>query len=213
MSKPAARYAFLLTAIVPSITLSACAPAAERGVMAHPGAGSGDVSAESTAVVGSRYVQADVDFMHGMLHHHAQAVLMTDMVETRTTDERVRLMARRIEMSQEGEMEMMVRWLQRRGEEVPDLEHAHHGMHADMPGMLSQDQLERLAAASGAAFDRLFLEYMILHHEGALVMVQGLLRIDGAGQETEIFQFAMHVDSDQRVEIDRMRAMLDEVRG
>jgi uncharacterized protein (DUF305 family) len=107
-------------------------------------------------------------------------------------------------------MRMMRRWLTERGEPLPD-EHAHHmpHVHHAMPGMLSPDEMARLRAARDAEFDRLFLEGMIKHHEGAIVMVEKLFAIDGAGQETEIFQFASHVDSDQRIEIMRMQQMLD----
>jgi uncharacterized protein (DUF305 family) len=78
-----------------------------------------------------------------------------------------------------------------------------------MPGMLTAAELARLAAATGAGFDRLFLEYMIRHHEGALAMVAELLATPGAGQEVEIFRLVSDVDADQRAEIRRMRAMQD----
>ena len=149
-----------------TLLIGACAPATQ----AASGVGQGPRVETAAAPSAAPYVQADVDFMQGMLHHHAQAIVMTDLIEGRAADPRVQLMGRRIELSQEGEMEMMVRWLERRGEEVPDLAHAHHGAHAHMPGMLSPEQLERLAAASGPEFDRLFLEYMIQHHEGAPVV-------------------------------------------
>lgn len=171
-----------------------------------------DVSAAgATRSVG--YTAADVLFMQGMIHHHGQAIEMTSLVEDRTTNQAIRLLARRIELSQEDEMSLMRRWLQRRGEAVPDL-HVGGGHHGGSdptlePGMLTEHQLSQLAAATGEAFDRLFLEFMIYHHEGALVMVRELFESDGAGQEGEIFQFASHVDSDQRTEIDRMRLMLD----
>ena len=106
---------------------------------------------------------------------------------------------------------MMQRWLTRRGEPLPD-PHAHH-MHgaALMPGMLTAEEMARLAAAKGAAFDRLFLEGMIQHHEGALTMVKDLFATPGAGQEPEIFAFASDVEADQRMEIARMGAMLKEL--
>jgi uncharacterized protein (DUF305 family) len=158
-----------------------------------------------------QHVQADADFMRAMIVHHLQAVEMTALVEQRAQRADIRLLARRIEASQEDELATMRRWLTERGEAVPD-EHAHHahGAHEGMPGMLSPAEIGRLRTASGAEFDRLFLEYMIRHHEGAVVMVAELLAIDGAGQEGEIFQFASHVDADQRAEIDRMRRMLEQ---
>jgi uncharacterized protein (DUF305 family) len=77
-----------------------------------------------------------------------------------------------------------------------------------MPGMLTADEMARLAEARGAAFDRLFLELMIKHHEGALVMVKELLAQPGAAQDSDIFAFASDVEADQAIEIERMRAML-----
>jgi uncharacterized protein (DUF305 family) len=157
----------------------------------------------------ARHSPADVSFMTGMIVHHAQAVVMTALVPERTRNPTIRLLARRIAASQEDEMALMTRWLTARGEAVPD-EHAHHG-HADplhMAGMLSDEQLAQLAGARDAEFDRLFLALMIQHHEGALVMVEQLFASETGGQEVEIFNFASHVDSDQRMEIGRMRALL-----
>lgn len=150
---------------------------------------------------------ADVRFMQDMLVHHAQALEMTALIPERTTNERIRLLARRIDRSQEDEMARMRSWLRVRGRAAPD-GHAQHGAHAGMPGMASPDELERLRAASGAAFDRLFLELMIRHHEGALTMVAQLFETPGAGQDPELFQFANDIDADQRMEIARMRQML-----
>ncbi|HEV2132615.1 MAG TPA: DUF305 domain-containing protein [Longimicrobiaceae bacterium] len=161
-----------------------------------------------------RYTEADVRFMQRMLLHHAQAMAMTRLAPTRTNREEMRLLAERIEVSQQDEMARMRRWLEARGEEVPslDAQHAHHGVgghHEPMPGMLTEEELARLAAARGAEFDRLFLEFMIRHHEGALVMVEELFAAEGAGREPELFQLASHVDADQRAEIARMRRMQD----
>jgi len=151
------------------------------------------------------YTEADVRFMHGMIPHHAQALDMTDLIADRTDNENIRRLAQRIEISQLDEIARMRRWLESRGESVPG-EH-HHG--ALMPGMLTEEEMARLSAAQGSEFDRLFLELMIHHHEGALVMVDDLFTTDGAGQEAEIFLFASHVDADQRAEIARMRGMLN----
>jgi uncharacterized protein (DUF305 family) len=136
---------------------------------------------------------------------------MTDLLATRTQREDMRKLAQRIDVSQTDEIRMMQEWLKQRGEALPD-PHAHHHGGTLMPGMLSAQEMSRLADAKGEAFDRLFLEFMIKHHEGALVMVQELLATPGAGQEPEIFAFANDVDADQRMEIDRMRAMLDKLK-
>lgn len=194
------------------------APVVQAGA---PGEEGRTITAGQVAQIGSpRHVAADAEFMRDMIIHHAQAVEMTALVAERTTSQDIRLLAERIEASQEDEMRMMRRWLTDRGEALPDehAHHAHHGHgahaghgadpHAGMPGMLSPAEMQQLRDARGADFDRLFLEGMIKHHEGAIVMVEELFAIDGAGQETEIFQFASHVDSDQRMEIMRMQRML-----
>lgn len=160
---------------------------------------------ESDAPVRPGYSEADVRFMQGMIPHHAQALEMTALIADRTGNPSIRRLAQRIDISQTDEIARMQRWLETRGETVPG-DHHHREL---MPGMLTEEEMARLSAASGAEFDRLFLELMIQHHEGALVMVDELFSTDGAGQETEIFLFASHVDSDQRAEIARMRGMLD----
>ena len=80
-----------------------------------------------------------------------------------------------------------------------------------MPGMLTQEEMNRLAGAKGVEFDRMFLEGMIKHHNGALIMVDQLFNTPGAAQQSEIFSFATDVEADQRAEIDRMTAMLKEL--
>ena len=150
---------------------------------------------------------ADVKFMQGMIGHHAQAIEMTDLIAARTSREQMKLLGQRIAVSQADEMNMMRTWLKARGQEVP-AEHAHHMPGGMMPGMLTPEQMAELTAATGEAFDKLFLRYMIQHHEGALAMVDDLFKTPGAGQEGDINAFAADVDSDQRMEIDRMRALL-----
>ena len=152
----------------------------------------------------SGYSEADVRFLQGMIAHHAQALVMTELVPARTENESLRRLAGRIEVSQKDEIALMDGWLERRGETGPE---GHH--HAPlMPGMLTEEELARLAAATGDEFDPLFLEFMIRHHEGALVMVADLFA-SGGGEEAEIFQLASHVDADQRAEVARMRDMLN----
>jgi uncharacterized protein (DUF305 family) len=157
-----------------------------------------------------RHTPADARFMREMIGHHAQAVEMGALVEARTSTEAIRLLAERISVSQTDEIAWMQAWLTDRKEALPDPHAHHHGDHAAMPGMLSSAQMAELTAARGEAFDRLFLRFMIQHHEGALVMVAQLMATDGAAQEAETAYFAAEVDSDQRMEIARMRAMLDQ---
>ena len=156
------------------------------------------------------HVDADVSFMQGMIHHHAQALEMTALLYDRTASQEMRLLAQRIDISQTDEIKMMQGWLGSRGEDAAMLGE-HYGMatdHTHMPGMLSPEQMAQLTAANGPRFDELFLESMIGHHEGASAMVHQLFNAQGAGQEPDIFQFAFHVDADQYIEIERMGKML-----
>jgi len=173
-----------------------------------PGQPSREISREeATDLSGVQATPADVQFMQGMIHHHAQALDMTALVPERTAREDLKLLALRIELSQEDEIGMMQEWLAARGEEAPAVrDHDMPGMPL-MPGMLTPEQMEELAAARGEEFDRLFLEGMIRHHEGALVMVDELYATPGAGQESVISAFAAEVVADQRAEIGRMNAM------
>jgi uncharacterized protein (DUF305 family) len=174
-----------------------------------PGQSTRVISAEkATDLSRVQFTAADVRFMQGMIGHHAQALEMAALLPERTRRDDMRLLAKRIDVSQADEIQMMQRWLEARGQQVPG-PHAHHAPGAPlMPGMLTPDEMSRLAEARGDAFDRLFLELMIKHHEGALTMVKELYSSAGAGQESEINAFASDVDADQRMEIDRMRGML-----
>jgi uncharacterized protein (DUF305 family) len=174
-----------------------------------PGQASRVISAEkATDLSRVQFTSADVRFMQGMIGHHAQALEMAALLPDRSRRDDMRLLAKRIEVSQADEIQMMQRWLEARGQQVPG-PHAHHAPGAPlMPGMLTAAEMTRLAGATGDAFDRLFLELMIKHHEGALTMVKALYSTAGAGQESEIYAFASDVDADQRMEIDRMRGML-----
>jgi uncharacterized protein (DUF305 family) len=156
-----------------------------------------------------RFTSADVEFMQGMISHHAQAIEMTDLLKTRSERDVMHKLAERIDISQADEITMMQQWLMARGQIAPE-QHAHHHEGMMMPGMLTPEQMERLAAAHGAEFDRLFLEGMIAHHQGALSMVEELMTHPGAAQESEIFGFVSDVEADQSAEIARMSGMLQE---
>jgi uncharacterized protein (DUF305 family) len=174
-----------------------------------PGQPTRTISAQkATDLSQVRFSANDVQFMQGMIGHHAQALEMVALLPERTRRDDMRLLARRIEVSQADEIQMMQRWLEARGQAVPG-PHAHHVPGAPlMPGMLTPAEMARLSDARADAFDRLFLELMIKHHEGALTMVKDLYSRPGAGQESEIYAFASDVDADQRMEIDRMRGMI-----
>ena len=179
-----------------------------------PGEPSRSLSQEEAEQIESPpHTEADVDFMQGMIHHHAQALVMTSMVRDRSASKNLTILARRIEFAQEQEIETMERWLTARDEEPPDAEdhkNDHGGGGNLMPGMVGHEELVKLAEADGRRFDRMFLEYMIRHHQGALTMV-GQLRAENGGVEPEIDLFARHVDSDQNIEINRMAGLLAEV--
>jgi uncharacterized protein (DUF305 family) len=157
------------------------------------------------------HTKADVEFMQGMIHHHAQALLMTSYVPQRSNRRDVALLAKRMDISQRGEIELMQGWLEERHEVAPSAHiphgHAHGPGGRIMPGMLTVAQLARLRAADGPAFDSLFVRSMIRHHQGALTMVAQLYDANG-GMEPAVDAFARHVQADQEIEIGRMRALL-----
>jgi len=163
------------------------------------------------------YNAADVDFMTGMIAHHAQALVMAALAPTNGASRSVQTLCARIINAQRDEIATMQGWLRDRGQAVPEVE-IHglqltiHGVaehHKHMPGMLSQDQLDELGRARGPEFDRLFLRYMIEHHSGAVTMVDNLFAADGAAQGVLAFKLASDIQVDQRTEIARMRLMLE----
>ncbi len=161
-----------------------------------------------------RYTAADVRFMQGMIGHHTQALTMVALAPTHGARADVRVLAERIGVSQRDEIALMSRWLADRNETVPDTaaHHDHAGMSmpgmAMMPGMLSPAQMTQLTRATGPEFDRLFLTFMIQHHQGAIAMVSELLAVPGAAGNVDIYRFAADVNVDQTTEINRMRVML-----
>jgi uncharacterized protein (DUF305 family) len=162
------------------------------------------------------YTEADVHFMAGMIPHHAQAIRMAALVPSRSSREDVKLMAERMSVGQVDEIALIQDWLRDRGQAVPAANATHHHMnhggvsHAMlMPGMLTDAEYAQLEAATGVAFDRLFLTLMIRHHEGALAMVNDLFASPGAGQDDFVYKFASDVNADQHMEIRRMRDILE----
>lgn len=162
--------------------------------------------------VRNSYVAADVGFMTDMIHHHAQALTMARMAPSHGASAEIQVLAERIIVGQNDEIAIMQRWLRDQGQPVPDPANAAAGGHAmHMPGMLTQEQLAELDASRGADFDRLFLTYMIQHHQGALTMVEQLFGTYGAAQGDMVFKIASDIGADQTSEIDRMRSMLREM--
>lgn len=184
------------------VTLAACATAA-------PAAPSAIVV---PAITPPAYTAADVHFMSGMIHHHAQAVLIAGWAPTHGASQSVRALCERIVVGQRDEIALASRWLSARHETVPQVNPAHammpgmdHG--TIMPGMLTAEQLARLDAARGPEFDRLFLTFMIQHHQGAITMVNELFSV-GGGEDEGAYRFASNVFADQTTEINRMQKML-----
>jgi uncharacterized protein (DUF305 family) len=164
------------------------------------------------------YSPADVHFMAGMIPHHAQAILIAGWAPTHGAGSAVRILAERIVVGQRDEIETLQEWLRDRGENVPAADATHlrttmDGVEHDMlmPGMLTADELAQLDRARGTEFDRLFLTFMIRHHEGAMAMVEQLFASYGAAQDDVVFKFASDVFADQGSEIDRMQKMLAEL--
>jgi len=158
---------------------------------------------------------ADINFMQGMIMHHAQAVEMTALIDSHTQNKQLHTLGARINKSQSDEISFMKRWLMARGQPTTHTMHHMPGMDMSsdsmlMPGMLSAKQMDALRKAKGAQFDRLFLTGMIQHHQGASTMVKDLFDTAGAGQDAELFNFVTDVDSGQRAEIRIMQTMLGE---
>lgn len=215
-----------LLAVTAMTVASACGTAATsddaQPARPAPGAASSRAPdpalAEQAAIVDSirrTYTQADVDFMAGMIRHHAQALVMAHMAPTHGASPAMLTLTRRIINAQRDEILLMQRWLRDRGEDVPEVDDAGHvqgaHMHGDimmMPGMLSAEQLAALDAARGEEFDRLFLQFMIQHHQGALTMVDELVATRGGAREQAVFKLASDIGADQASEIARMQTML-----
>ncbi|HEX7939245.1 MAG TPA: DUF305 domain-containing protein [Gemmatimonadaceae bacterium] len=162
--------------------------------------------------------QADIDFMSGMIGHHAQAVVMAGWAPSHGAGGSVKILCERIVVAQRDEIGLMQNWLRNRKLPVPEADPAGWRMTMNgqqmvmaMPGMLTPEQMKELDAARGAEFDRLFLKYMIQHHEGAITMVNSLFSSNGAAQDELVFKFASDVQVDQATEIARMKLMLDAI--
>ena len=209
------RIAVLVLSALAGVSCRTAAIADARPPIVQPGAPGQPshviAAAQASDLSKVQYTGADIKFMQGMIGHHAQAIEMAALVASHPASDDLRKLALRIDVSQQDEIKMMREWLQARGQQIPD-PRAHHMMGATlMPGMLTAEEMERLAAAKGVEFDRLFLEGMIKHHSGAIAMVHELFATAGAGQTPEIFSYASDVDADQRMEIDRMGSLLKEL--
>jgi uncharacterized protein (DUF305 family) len=209
----------LCAAIAPG--QQAKAPIVQPGA---PGENSKNLSPATASAASLGLADPDVKFMQGMIMHHSQAVEMTALMQSRTHNKDLLAFGKRISISQSDEMKFMKQWLEDRGKPVEmehdmsamdhskmdhsKMDHSKMAMPMLMPGMLTPEQMKALAAATGPAFDRLFLTGMIQHHGGALTMVDDLFKIPGAGQDPQLYDFATDVDNTQRAEINIMQGML-----
>lgn len=162
------------------------------------------------------YSDADVDFMSGMIPHHAQAVIMAGWAPSHGARKDVAILCERILVGQRDEIAMMQTWLADRGQRVPEAASTRHRMKINgvehdmlMPGMMTDEEMAALDRARGPEFDRLFLTGMIKHHQGAIDMVDVLFKSYGAAQDETVYKFASDVYADQSIEIDRMHEMLE----
>jgi uncharacterized protein (DUF305 family) len=193
---------------VTALLVAALANAASRS--ASPG-----TVGSAPPPVRQTYTQADVHFMSGMIGHHAQAIDIARWAPTHGASPSLQILAERVINAQQDEIALMQRWLRDRQLPVPEaravpmkmtmggVEHEHR-----MPGMLSEDQLKQLDAARGKEFDRLFLTFMIQHHQGAVTMVNELFSSQGAALDDTVFKLAADISADQSSEIDRLQKML-----
>jgi len=192
-----------------------------------PGESSKTLSPAAAVIPPRTPAEPDISFMQGMIMHHSQAVEMVDLLRTRSRNKKLQALGKRITISQSDEIKYMKQWLEDRGQPAA-MSHSQSGSHhmdhsamggmkgmdmgsmGLMPGMLTPEQMQALAKASGPAFDHLFLTGMIQHHGGALIMVQDLFDTPGAGQDNVLFDFATDIDNTQTAEIRIMQGMLKE---
>jgi uncharacterized protein (DUF305 family) len=170
---------------------------------------------------------ADVRFMTSMIGHHAQAIVMARMAPTHGASDALQRLTARVVNAQQDEIAIMQQWLRERGQHVPQVDSTgtvthgtaagghqhgqHHQHHQQMPGMLTEAQMKQLDAAQGKEFDRLFLTFMIQHHQGAVAMVKELFGSQGAALDDTVFKIASDINVDQTTEIARMQKMLFEL--
>lgn len=192
---------------------SSSATTPPAGATSSPTGSIPDAAVDRADSLRHSYTEADAAFMRGMIHHHAQALVMSEMVPTHGASRSIQTLASRIINGQKGEITLMRAWLHDHGEPAPEvapdgtIAGGHHGTHR-MPGMLTDKQMAELDAARGYEFDLLFLTYMVRHHQGAITMVENLLASQGAAQNETVFKLASDIGADQASEIDRMQAML-----
>src|SRR5688500_8697252 len=193
-----------LSAVTAAFALLFATPAAVQAQHNHAAMSGGEIKIPA----GANYTKADVEFMQGMIAHHAQAIYMSRMAEAHGASPRLQRLANKIDQSQVAEIRIMQQWLRSNDQVAPDTS---SWRTMKMTGMLTEEQLKELDAAKGVEFDRAFLNLMIQHHEGALQMVKDLFATPRAGQEVDVNVFANDVVAVQTAEIGAMRQMLSQL--
>ena len=160
------------------------------------------------AIADSSYTAADVEFLQGMIVHHYQAFLMSEMAPSRTNNQTILDLAGRIDASQIDEIDFMENWLTERGKSIPDPTRTEHSHHHKMMGMATPEQMNKLEASNSTDFDRLYLNLMIRHHDGAIDMVDRLNEFPGSAYDPQLYEFVTDLENDQAVEIERMNGIL-----
>lgn len=208
MRSASLRYAIVMLSAWASVGLAQAA----QPVAASDSAARARARADSARLP---YTAADIQFMTGMISHHAQAIVMAKMAPSHGASPTVQTLCGRIINAQNDEITLMQNWLRDRNQPVPEakprpMKMMMNGQEMEMlmPGMLSDEQMKQLDAARGTDFDKLFLRGMIQHHQGAITMVQQLFAKPGAAQDEAVFKFANNVNVDQITEIHRMQQLL-----
>lgn len=206
-----------LSAVIVAVSTSACAGTSQSVPASSSAARESDAIAAARADSARKpYTAADIHFMSTMIAHHAQAIDIARWAPTHGASRPLQILSERVINAQQDEIALMQQWLRERRLPVPQATatmpmggagHEHHRM----PGMLSPAQLQQLDQARGKEFDRLFLTFMIQHHQGAVTMVKQLTSSQGAALDDTVFKLASDISADQTSEIDRMQQMLAEL--
>ena len=201
----------VLAGFLCSILLSSCsafaAPILQPGA---PGETTRLLDAETAvSIANSSYTLDDVRFIQDMIFHHHQATLMAKLADSNTNNKEIVDLAKRIDTSQADEIIFMQEWLEERSEVAPNpFTEQSHNTHHGMAGMATPEQMTSLGNSTGKEFDRLFLNLMIAHHDGAIEMVEDLREQPGSAFDSILDEFASDIVNDQAVEIERMNVLL-----
>ncbi|MFJ5304202.1 DUF305 domain-containing protein [Streptomyces sp. NPDC088350] len=202
-SKLVRRTALAVTAVAAALVLTACGGGGGHDMGSMNSDSSPSVTASAKA---GAHNAADVSFSKEMIQHHRQAIEMADLARSRASSQEVKDLATKIKGAQDPEIKTMSGWLTSWGEEVPaDMPGMSHDMSSSMPGMMSSDDMDKLKQASGTGFDKMFLDMMVQHHQGAIKMAT-TEKADGTyGPATKL---ADGVITAQTAEVKEMNKML-----